>query len=206
MGEPSVPRSISCFLSPTRSHCVGTPLTSSSRFVVKSSLPREDDGTMNEAVDYTTYWGLRTFPFENVPDPKLYGFEEPRLLTNFQLNDRILLTIVLISQPELRHRVAEISQLNQRLRFARIWARSRQRNRRPTLRHVWDPRHIGQTCLRKKRWQSSTNRARESDGSSMHSVISASLPGRSRTSPRLMIGLFGGSGKSYDRWVHVPRG
>jgi len=43
------------------------------------------------------------------------GFEELRLLTNFQLNDRFLLTVVLIGQPELRHRVAEISQLNQRI-------------------------------------------------------------------------------------------
>ncbi|HST09595.1 MAG TPA: AAA family ATPase [Terriglobales bacterium] len=182
-------------------------------------------------VDYTTYWGLRTFPFENVPDPRFYvpcyqhdaahrwlsygiqarkglllltgdigcgktllsrrlivglapaqydialvanpalspselldevlsqfglasvpsktgrlqtlndrlelneqqgitsvlvvdeaqaiesvqAFEELRLLTNFQLNDRFLLTIVLIGQPELRHRVAEIPQLNQRI-------------------------------------------------------------------------------------------
>ncbi|MEK7236572.1 MAG: AAA family ATPase [Nitrospirota bacterium] len=43
------------------------------------------------------------------------GFEELRLLTNFQLNDRFLLTVVLIGQPELRHRVAEIPQLNQRI-------------------------------------------------------------------------------------------
>lgn len=192
---------------------------------------RDDDGTMNEANDYTTYWGLRTFPFDNVPDPRFYvpcsqhdaahrwlnygiqtrkgillltgdigcgktllsrrlivglspaqydvalvanpalspselldevlsqfglglveskvarlqtlnerlelnaqrgissvlvvdeaqsiesvkGFEELRLLTNFQLNDRFLLTIVLIGQPELRHRVADIPQLNQRI-------------------------------------------------------------------------------------------
>ncbi len=43
------------------------------------------------------------------------GFEELRLLTNFQLNDRFLLTVVLIGQPELRQRVAEIPQLNQRI-------------------------------------------------------------------------------------------
>ena len=35
----------------------------------------------------------------------------------------------------------------------------------------------------------------------MHSAISASLPGRSRASPDLMIGLFSGSGKSYDSMV-----
>jgi general secretion pathway protein A len=43
------------------------------------------------------------------------AFEELRLLTNFQLNDRFLLTVVLIGQPELRHRVAEIPQLDQRI-------------------------------------------------------------------------------------------
>ena len=43
------------------------------------------------------------------------GFEELRLLTNFQLNDRFLLTVVLIGQPELRHRVVGIPQLNQRI-------------------------------------------------------------------------------------------
>ena len=193
--------------------------------------PSDDDGTMNSAVDYTTYWGLRALPFDNVPDPRFYvpcsqhdvahrwlsygiqtrkgillltgdigcgetllsrrlivglspdqydvalvanpalspselldevlsqfglrlvqskagrlqtlnerlewnaqrgissvlvvdeaqaiesvkGFEELRLLTNFQLNNRFLLTIVLIGQPELRQRVAEIPQLNQRI-------------------------------------------------------------------------------------------
>lgn len=43
------------------------------------------------------------------------AFEELRLLTNFQLNDRFLLTVVLIGQPELRRRVARIPQLNQRV-------------------------------------------------------------------------------------------
>jgi type II secretory pathway predicted ATPase ExeA len=288
---------------------------------VKSSLPRNNDGAMNRAIDYTTYWGLRTFPFDNVPDPRFYvpcsqhdaahrwlsygiqtrkgillltsdigcgktllsrrlivalsparydvalvanpalspselldevlsqfglglveskaarlqrlnerqelnaqrgissvlvvdeaqaiesgkGFEELRLLTNFQLNDRFLLTIVLIGQPELRHRVAEIPQLNQRI-AARIWARSRQRKRQPTSRHVWERRHNGQTCLRKKRWRPSTNRAKESGGSSTHSVISVSLPERSIMCRRSMIDLFRESSKSYDRWSHLLRG
>jgi general secretion pathway protein A len=43
------------------------------------------------------------------------AFEELRLLTNFQLNDRFLLTVVLIGQPELRHRIAGIPQLHQRI-------------------------------------------------------------------------------------------
>jgi general secretion pathway protein A len=43
------------------------------------------------------------------------GFEELRLLTNYQLNDRYLLTVVLIGQPELRGLVADIPQLSQRI-------------------------------------------------------------------------------------------
>jgi general secretion pathway protein A len=42
-------------------------------------------------------------------------FEELRLLLNFQLNDRFLLTLFLVGQPELRERVMEIPQLEQRL-------------------------------------------------------------------------------------------
>jgi general secretion pathway protein A len=46
---------------------------------------------------------------------RVKGFEELRLLTNFQLNNQFLLTVVLIGQSELRHRVAGIPQLNQRI-------------------------------------------------------------------------------------------
>lgn len=42
-------------------------------------------------------------------------FEELRLLLNFQLNDRFLVTLVLIGQPELLPKVAAIPQLEQRL-------------------------------------------------------------------------------------------
>ena len=42
-------------------------------------------------------------------------FEEIRLLLNFQLNDRFLLTLVLIGQPELRGIVKGIKQLDQRI-------------------------------------------------------------------------------------------
>ncbi|ALA58272.1 ExeA family protein [Nitrospira moscoviensis] len=42
-------------------------------------------------------------------------FEDLRLLSNFQLNDRCLLTLVLFGQPELRERVARIPQLAQRV-------------------------------------------------------------------------------------------
>lgn len=42
-------------------------------------------------------------------------FEELRLLLNFQLNDRFLLTLFLVGQPELKDIVQKISQLNQRI-------------------------------------------------------------------------------------------
>ena len=42
-------------------------------------------------------------------------FEELRLLLNFQLNDRFLLTLVLIGQPELQKKIDNIPQFKQRL-------------------------------------------------------------------------------------------
>lgn len=42
-------------------------------------------------------------------------FEDLRLLCNFQLNHRFLLTLVLMGQPELKSRVKSITQLNQRI-------------------------------------------------------------------------------------------
>lgn len=41
--------------------------------------------------------------------------EELRLLLNFQLNDRFLLTLVLIGQPELKKKIEEMPQLDQRI-------------------------------------------------------------------------------------------
>lgn len=43
------------------------------------------------------------------------AFEELRLILNFQLNDRFLVTLVLIGQPELMGKVSAIPQLQQRL-------------------------------------------------------------------------------------------
>ena len=45
----------------------------------------------------------------------LTTFEELRLLLNFQMNNRFLLTLILIGQPELREKIAELKQLKQRL-------------------------------------------------------------------------------------------
>lgn len=42
-------------------------------------------------------------------------FEELRLLLNFQLNDRFLLTLILIGQPELKPKIKALPQLEQRL-------------------------------------------------------------------------------------------
>jgi len=42
-------------------------------------------------------------------------FEEVRLLLNFHLNDRMLLTLILIGQPELKDIVKGIKQLDQRI-------------------------------------------------------------------------------------------
>ncbi len=42
-------------------------------------------------------------------------FEEIRLLLNYQLDDRFLLTLVLVGQPELRDRIRRIPQLDQRI-------------------------------------------------------------------------------------------
>jgi general secretion pathway protein A len=42
-------------------------------------------------------------------------YEELRLLLNFQMNDRFLLTLILIGQPDLNERIAKIPQLDQRI-------------------------------------------------------------------------------------------
>jgi general secretion pathway protein A len=48
-----------------------------------------------------------------IPDDGV--FEELRLLLNFQLNDRFLLTLVLMGQPELNDRVNAMKQFAQRI-------------------------------------------------------------------------------------------
>lgn len=42
-------------------------------------------------------------------------FEELRLLLNFQLNNRFLLTLILVGQPELREKINKLPQLKQRM-------------------------------------------------------------------------------------------
>ncbi len=50
---------------------------------------------------------------QTIPDDKI--FEEIRLLLNFQLNERFLLTLIVIGQPDLKDRVTRIPQLAQRI-------------------------------------------------------------------------------------------
>jgi len=42
-------------------------------------------------------------------------FEEIRLLLNFQMNDRFLMTFLLIGQPELKDMIRKFKQLDQRI-------------------------------------------------------------------------------------------
>jgi len=48
-----------------------------------------------------------------IRDPEV--FEELRMLLNFQLNERFLLTLILMAQPEIKEIIARIKQLEQRI-------------------------------------------------------------------------------------------
>lgn len=47
--------------------------------------------------------------------PSLSTFEDLRLLMNFQLGDRFLMSLLLIGQPELQQKIAKLPQLQQRI-------------------------------------------------------------------------------------------
>ena len=49
----------------------------------------------------------------SIRDPDV--FEELRMLLNFQLNDRFLLTLILMAQPEINEIIGRIKQLEQRI-------------------------------------------------------------------------------------------
>lgn len=49
----------------------------------------------------------------SIRDPAV--FEELRMLLNFQLNERFLLTLILMAQPEIKEMIARIKQLEQRI-------------------------------------------------------------------------------------------
>jgi general secretion pathway protein A len=71
MGGPSVLQSVSCSLSAIRNGRIGIPHRCSSKLVVELSPPT-GAGPMKFEDDYTSYWGLRGLPFDNVPDPRFY--------------------------------------------------------------------------------------------------------------------------------------
>ncbi|HKO30967.1 MAG TPA: AAA family ATPase, partial [Nitrospiraceae bacterium] len=73
--------------------------------------------TLNERLELNAQSGINSVLVvdEAQAIKSAQAFEELRMLTNFQLNDRFLLTVVLIGQPELRQRVVDIPQLNQRI-------------------------------------------------------------------------------------------
>ena len=48
-----------------------------------------------------------------IGDPMI--FDELRMLLNFQLNDRFLLTLILLGQPELKEKISKIKQFEQRI-------------------------------------------------------------------------------------------
>jgi general secretion pathway protein A len=48
-----------------------------------------------------------------IRDPDV--FEELRMLLNFQLNDRFLLTLILVAQPEIKEIIGRLTQLDQRI-------------------------------------------------------------------------------------------
>ncbi|MDD5044469.1 MAG: AAA family ATPase [Candidatus Omnitrophica bacterium] len=50
--------------------------------------------------------------------PEDSGFEELRLLLNFQLNDRFLITLILMGQPELKEKIERVPQFRQRISVA----------------------------------------------------------------------------------------
>jgi type II secretory pathway predicted ATPase ExeA len=100
---------------------------------VTSYSPTDDEGTMNSEVDYTIYWRLQALSFDDVPDPRFYipcsqhdaahgwlsyGIQTRKgmpLLTGDIGCGKALLSRRLIGQPELRHRIARILQLNQQI-------------------------------------------------------------------------------------------
>lgn len=73
--------------------------------------------TLNDFLLDTTKEGRHTLIIvdEAQAVEDMMTFEELRLLLNFQLNDRFLMTLILAGQPELREKVAGIPQLAQRI-------------------------------------------------------------------------------------------
>ncbi|MEK7448186.1 MAG: AAA family ATPase [Planctomycetota bacterium] len=79
----------------------------------KSESVRELNSLLYETVEQGRHTVIIIDEAQAIQDEKT--FEELRLLLNFQLNDKFLLTLLLFGQPELRDKVAHLKQLEQRL-------------------------------------------------------------------------------------------
>ncbi len=88
---------------------LGIPLTSHSKVDLLRSLNQKLLDNMNGGKDTV----LVVDEAHSITDTDV--FEELRMLLNFHLNDRFLLTLVLMGQPELRDRITAIRQLDQRI-------------------------------------------------------------------------------------------
>jgi tRNA A37 threonylcarbamoyladenosine biosynthesis protein TsaE len=117
------------------------------------------------------------------------SFKKLLLLTNIQLIDRFLSTVVLIGQPEDRRPCASRPLHGRGDDVVYYGAHG---SREPSNRPV---------CQRRRR--SSMGSQRASVDTSMRSVINVSLPERSRRSHRSMTGLCSGSDNLYDGWSNV---
>ncbi|MCK4909299.1 MAG: AAA family ATPase [Planctomycetes bacterium] len=79
----------------------------------KSEAIRELNNLLYETANQGKHTVIIVDEAQAIKDDKT--FEELRLLLNFQLNDRFLLTLLLFGQPELREKVNRLKQLEQRL-------------------------------------------------------------------------------------------
>ncbi|MBI4536567.1 MAG: AAA family ATPase [candidate division NC10 bacterium] len=66
-----------------------------------------------------------------IHDPEV--FEELRMLLNFQLNERFLMTLILMAQPEIKDTISRIRQLDQRIAIRYVL---RPLDRRETARYI----------------------------------------------------------------------
>ncbi|HAA75700.1 TPA: hypothetical protein DCE37_11330 [Candidatus Latescibacteria bacterium] len=90
-------------------HQLGVESTSESKLDLLRALNSQVTKSLNAGKDTVVIIDEA----QDINDPAT--LEELRLLLNFQLNDRFLLTPLLIGQPELREKIGSIEQLEQRI-------------------------------------------------------------------------------------------
>jgi type II secretory pathway predicted ATPase ExeA len=132
---------------------------------VRSYPPTDDEGGMNSEVDYTIYWGLRALPFDNLTDPRFYAscsqYDAAHRWLSYGIQTRKGMALLtgdigcggglpnrpLICQPELRHPVARIPQLNQQIAVRAHLGPFTAEETASYIAARREPRHIGQTCV-----------------------------------------------------------